>query len=340
MATAYSTLLGLALPVQGELSGTWGDTVNNYITTYLDAAVAGAQTITSDVAVTLTKTTGTALSATSSQYAILNCTGARTATQTINVPSTSKFYLVLNATTGGFGVKVVGAGPTTGLTIANATMSGIAVNGTDVTFVSSTDIAQLTGTLTVANGGTGATTLTSAGILRGNGTSAISVASATDIATAIGTTAVTNSTNAANVAIAADITSTAAFYIPYASAVTGNVAMKGTQLTVVPSTGSFTAVGNVTAYSDERKKTNWQNLPVDFIERIAKVKSGVYDRTDIDETQVGVSAQELQKVMPNAVMANDDGVLSVAYGNAALAAVVALAQKVVDLEARLAALES
>ena len=45
MATSYTSLLGLALPVTGELSGTWGDTVNDYITQYLDAAVAGTQTI-------------------------------------------------------------------------------------------------------------------------------------------------------------------------------------------------------------------------------------------------------------------------------------------------------
>ena len=44
MTTAYTSLLGLALPVTGELSGTWGDTVNDYITSYVDAAVEGTQT--------------------------------------------------------------------------------------------------------------------------------------------------------------------------------------------------------------------------------------------------------------------------------------------------------
>ena len=80
MTTAYSTLLGLAKPVTGELSGTWGDTVNNYITDYLDAAVAGAQVISgSQTAVTLSKTTGSALSQAaagstgSSQYQIIRC---------------------------------------------------------------------------------------------------------------------------------------------------------------------------------------------------------------------------------------------------------------------------
>ena len=32
MTTAYTNLLGLALPVTGDLNGTWGDVVNNSIT--------------------------------------------------------------------------------------------------------------------------------------------------------------------------------------------------------------------------------------------------------------------------------------------------------------------
>ena len=44
MTTAYTTLLGLALPVTGELSGTWGDTVNNSITQLTDDSIAGVAT--------------------------------------------------------------------------------------------------------------------------------------------------------------------------------------------------------------------------------------------------------------------------------------------------------
>jgi hypothetical protein len=59
----HTSLLGLALPVTGELAGTWGDTVNDYITQYVDAAAAGTQTISgSQTAVTLTVTNGTSLS--------------------------------------------------------------------------------------------------------------------------------------------------------------------------------------------------------------------------------------------------------------------------------------
>lgn len=102
------------------------------------------------------------------------------------------------------------------------------------------------------------------------------------------------------------------------------------------STGDLTTTGNVTAYSDERLKQEWQELPIDFIEQLAQVKHGTYTRTDTNMRQVGVSAQSLQQVLPEAVQ--DGEYLSVAYGNAALAAVVQLSRRVLELEAKLAKL--
>ena len=60
---------------------------------------------------------------------------------------------------------------------------------------------------------------------------------------------------------------------------------------------NLTCGGTISANSDERLKTNWRNLQSDFIEQLAKVKHGVYDRTDQKITQVGVSAQALQPVL-------------------------------------------
>jgi hypothetical protein len=57
--------------------------------------------------------------------------------------------------------------------------------------------AEVSGTLAVGNGGTGAVSFTSGGLLRGNNVGALSVASA-DIVAAIGATFVTNATNATN----------------------------------------------------------------------------------------------------------------------------------------------
>ena len=56
MTTGNTSLLGLALPVTGELTGTWGDTVNNSITSLLDTAVAGTTTISTDADITLSTT--------------------------------------------------------------------------------------------------------------------------------------------------------------------------------------------------------------------------------------------------------------------------------------------
>jgi hypothetical protein len=60
MTTGATGQLGLALPVQGELSGSWGNTVNNGITEYTNIAIAATLTLTGDGAVTLANTVGDA----------------------------------------------------------------------------------------------------------------------------------------------------------------------------------------------------------------------------------------------------------------------------------------
>ena len=104
---------------------------------------------------------------------------------------------------------------------------------------------------------------------------------------------------------------------------------------------SIKAHSNITAYSDERLKKNWRSMPSNYVEELAKVKNGIYDRTDNEITQVGVSAQSLQKLLPEAVTeATDDmKTLSVNYGAAALSSSVELAKEIVDLKSRISELE-
>ena len=128
MPTAYTSLLGLALPATGELAGTWGDTFNTAITSLLDAAIAGTTTLSTDADVTLTTTTGAANQA---RQQILLCTGSRAAQRTVIAPAQSKTYTVINATTGGFGVRVAGVGPTTGVVVAAGERAFISWNGSD-----------------------------------------------------------------------------------------------------------------------------------------------------------------------------------------------------------------
>ena len=104
--------------------------------------------------------------------------------------------------------------------------------------------------------------------------------------------------------------------------------------------GSIWAAGNITAYSDEKLKTNWSGLTDDFVAKLAKVKSGVFDRIDTGKRQVGVSAQSLQDVMPEAVDYHEkEDLLSVAYGNAALVSAIELAKRLLELEKEFAVLK-
>lgn len=104
--------------------------------------------------------------------------------------------------------------------------------------------------------------------------------------------------------------------------------------------GNFVASGNVTAYSDETLKTNWRELPSDFVEQLAKVKNGTYDRTDVALTQDGISAQSLRPLLPNSVLTDGSTKLSVAYGNAAMVSAVELAKRAVAHDMRIAKLEA
>jgi len=133
MATQYTSLLGLALPVTGELSGTWGDTVNDSITSLLDTAVAGTTTLNTDADVTLSTTTGAANQA---RQAIILWTANGTTTRNITAPAQSKAYVVINKSAGTQSIVFRAVGPTTGVTIAKNEAAIVAWNGSDFIKVS------------------------------------------------------------------------------------------------------------------------------------------------------------------------------------------------------------
>lgn len=145
MATGNTSLLKLALPVEGELDGTWGDVVNDSITSLLDSSVAGTTTLSTDADVTLTDT---ALSANQARQAILLWTASNGATtRNITAPARSKPYIVINAGTGSIVVR--GAGPTTGTTVIAGEKSLVAWNGSD--FAKIGGDVTLTGSQTLTN---------------------------------------------------------------------------------------------------------------------------------------------------------------------------------------------
>jgi hypothetical protein len=202
--TNFSPLLGLALPTTGDLSGTWGTVVNTSITNLIDSAIAGTTTLSADSNVTLSATNG---SANQAREAILLCTGARTSVKTITAPAQSKTYVVINATSGGYDVKLVGSGPTAGILIPPGTRALVVWNGSDFVKIVSNPViltTDVSGVLPIANGGTGtsSTTFTNlttnvAGTLppANGGTGITDPGAAGNILTSDGSGAWTSSTN-------------------------------------------------------------------------------------------------------------------------------------------------
>jgi hypothetical protein len=129
MTTAYTSLLGFALPVEGELDGTWGDVVNNSITQLVEDSVAGfaTQSVTS---ADWTLTTSGSGAANQARMAILRPTGTPGTTRNILAPNSSKAYIIDNQSNGSVVIKGV-TGPTTGITVAAGKQALVAWNGSD-----------------------------------------------------------------------------------------------------------------------------------------------------------------------------------------------------------------
>jgi hypothetical protein len=78
--------------------------------------------------------------------------------------------------------------------------------------------------------------------------------------------------------------------------------------------GAITATGDITAYSDASLKTDVATIE-GALALVERMRGVTYARIDTGKHGIGVIAQELKGVLPEAVAENPDGMLSVAYGN-------------------------
>ena len=89
-------------------------------------------------------------------------------------------------------------------------------------------------------------------------------------------------------------------------------------------TGYVSVAYNVT--SDAVTKKDWTLLGTDFVSRLSEIKAGSYTKIKDNTRAIGVPAQDLEKLLPEAVIMVE-GVKLANYGPAAMIATIALAKR-------------
>ena len=89
----------------------------------------------------------------------------------------------------------------------------------------------------------------------------------------------------------------------------GNLSSSGNALS-----GTFTATGDLIAYSDARVKENVETIP-NALEKVTALRGVNFNKIGEEKRSTGVIAQEVKEVFPEVVHETEDGMLAVAYGN-------------------------
>ena len=188
MSSTYSQSLRIELVGAGDQAGTWGSTTNNSFAYVLDTAIAGYQTaavVAANQALTYVNGASSNGTLNESVYAILRLTTSTGANFSVYAPPAPKTYIIFNDsayTATIYNSTAIGNTTAAGLGVAIAAGNKVMVwsNGTNFYNVQA---QELSGTLAIANGGTGQITQqaainaltgtqTDARVLRSDGTNA------------------------------------------------------------------------------------------------------------------------------------------------------------------------
>jgi hypothetical protein len=158
--TTFSTSLKLELPGDGSQVGTWGQTVNKNFGTLVEQAITGVVTITMvDANYTLTNLNGVSDEA---RNAVIIATGTNSAQRDVIAPLVEKLYYIINNTTGGYAIRIIGASGT-GVTVPNGSCVPVYCDGTNF----STLLTSTSGNFTVNGNETVTGTLGVTGAISG-----------------------------------------------------------------------------------------------------------------------------------------------------------------------------
>ena len=371
MPSTFSPNLRIELIASGEQANTWGITTNTNLGTLIEQAIAGRASI--DVTasdVTLTHLDG---ASDQSRNMILDITGTPGVARYVYAPaSATKIYVINNGSDDDVTIAITGA-PLDGYTIPSGIAIVVYTDGASFYAANGDNLPISGGTLTGPLYGTSAdftdfSTFTGGLLAQNVDASGLALRV---IPSASGTQGIIQWTNYAqnaqwtslvgtNNLLTCSTNFTSSGQLGGQTLSTVGAGTIGTNLTVNTSVGvgvapsgsagDLRAVGNITAYysSDARLKENIQ--PIEdallLIEHISGVRydwtedfverSGGEDGFFVRKNDVGLIAQEVQSILPEAVAEKPDGYLGVQYDKV----IPLLVECIKELSAKVAKLEA
>jgi hypothetical protein len=332
MASTYSSNFKLEKMATGANANTWGTNTNNNLDVldafgagYLSKSVAGSANI--------TLTTANADPAAEASNRVIELTGALTGAISVFIPATESHYTFFNNTSGSHALKISATGhDANGVAITQGAKTSVYCDGSsdfNVEISSTTDLGSQTGTLPAVSGAN-LTNLNASNLGSGTVPNARLDAQLQDVAGL----AVTNGGfivgDGANFVLETGATARTSIGLGTSDDVQFNdmqVDSLGVATAASGTSGEIRATNDITAFysSDVALKENIHNIssPMDKVQNLNGVlfdwkqefidSKGGEDGYFVRKTDVGVIAQDVEKVLPEVVGTRPDGVKAVKY---------------------------